>query len=136
MKKNKIFIADDHRLFLDGLESILSSVDEFEIVGHAYSGKEALSAIKELKPTIAILDISMPDINGIEITKIVKKNFPDIKILLFVHKPSCVVSKLLERLWLRHKPVPVRCKWGRFFVLQWRRNDKRHWLLNHLRPWP
>ncbi len=82
MKKNKIFIADDHRLFLDGLESILSSVDEFEIVGHAYSGKEALSAIKELKPTIAILDISMPDINGIEITKIVKKNFPDIKILI------------------------------------------------------
>ncbi len=82
MGKNKILIADDHRLFLEGLGSILSSVNEFEIVGYAYSGKEALSVIKELRPTIAILDVSMPDMNGIEVTKIIKKKYPDIKVLI------------------------------------------------------
>lgn len=82
MIKKRMLIADDHRLFLDGLESILSSVDEFEIVGHAYDGEEAVLLIRELRPAIVILDISMPEMNGIDVTKIIKKDFPDIKVLI------------------------------------------------------
>jgi len=78
----KILIVDDHKLFLDGLRSILSSVDDFEIAGHAYTGEDALVAIKELRPTIVILDISMPKINGIEVTKIIKKDYQNIKVLI------------------------------------------------------
>lgn len=78
----KIVIVDDHRLFLEGLEGILSAVDGLEIVGRAYNGADAIPVIRKARPDIVILDITMPDMNGIDVTKKVKAELPNVKILI------------------------------------------------------
>jgi len=82
VKKVQIYLADDHLILRDGLKSILNEVDNFEVIGESGNGKIALEEIGKLKPDIAILDISMPSMTGIEITRQVRKYFPEIKILV------------------------------------------------------
>lgn len=77
-----IGIVDDHKMFLDGLISVLSNEPNFEVVFAEHSAKDGLLKIKENKPDLIITDISMPEINGIEFIKILKKDFPSIKILV------------------------------------------------------
>jgi two-component system invasion response regulator UvrY len=69
----KIIIADDHRIVRDGLRSLLSSESDITILAEASDGEDALVKTRELKPDILIADISMPTINGIEMTKILSQ---------------------------------------------------------------
>lgn len=78
----KIALVDDHQMFLDGMISVLSNQKEFEIVFVENNPQVALSKIKTNVPDILISDISMPEMNGLEFIKIVKQDFPDIKILV------------------------------------------------------
>ena len=78
----KIAIIDDHQMFLDGMISVLSAQENFEILFTENNAKLALDKIKNEIPDIIITDISMPQMNGIEFIKIVKKDFPTIKILV------------------------------------------------------
>jgi DNA-binding NarL/FixJ family response regulator len=78
----KIVIVDDHQMFLDGMISVLSNNEGFEVLFVENSAKRALVKIKENTPDIVITDISMPEMNGIEFIKILKKEFPEIKILV------------------------------------------------------
>lgn len=64
-----LFLADDHKLFRDALRPMLNRLPDLEVVGEASDGIEAFRAIRELKPDIALLDISMPGVNGIEMTR-------------------------------------------------------------------
>ena len=77
-----IGIVDDHKMFLDGLISVLSNEPDFEIMFAEHKAKNALLKIKEGQPDIVITDISMPEMNGIEFIKILKKDFPEVKILV------------------------------------------------------
>ena len=77
-----IGIVDDHKMFLDGLISVLSNEPGFEIAFAENNAKDALLKIRENLPEIIITDISMPEMNGIEFIKILKKDFPSIKILV------------------------------------------------------
>lgn len=72
--KIKVFVADDHLIFRQGLLKLLETEPSIKIVGESGDGLEALQLIKELKPEIAILDISMPNKNGLEIVKQLKKD--------------------------------------------------------------
>lgn len=78
----KVFVADDHKLFRDGLISLLKKSKEINIIGEASSGQETLDKILELKPDIALIDITMPELNGIEVIKRLKKIIPKLKILV------------------------------------------------------
>jgi len=78
----KILIVDDQRLMRDGLKTILSLEKDIEVVGTAENGQDALGKISELLPDIVLMDIRMPVMNGVECTGIVKKKFPDIKVLI------------------------------------------------------
>jgi DNA-binding NarL/FixJ family response regulator len=69
MEKIRIVIADDHQLFRNGLKILLSAFAEFEVVGEASNGKEFLSLIKNISADEALMDINMPEMNGIEATK-------------------------------------------------------------------
>ncbi|MDO5114520.1 MAG: response regulator transcription factor [Synergistaceae bacterium] len=80
--KKKIVIVDDHKLFLEGMEGILASVDDFDIVGRACNAESALEVIRSARPDLVILDITMPDMNGIEVTKIIKRELEDTKVLI------------------------------------------------------
>jgi len=82
MNTIKIFLADDHTILREGLKSIITSDERIKIVGEAGDGREALERIEEIKPDLAIIDISMPSLNGIEVSRQVKKYYPQIKILI------------------------------------------------------
>jgi DNA-binding NarL/FixJ family response regulator len=78
----KIVLVDDHQMFLDGMIAVLSEQDNMEILFVENSAKIALQKIKKQVPDIVITDISMPDMNGLEFIKILKKQYPEIKILV------------------------------------------------------
>ena len=83
MKKTKILIVDDHRVVIEGIKSALEEHSEFEVVGEAPNGREAVKLSQSLRPDIVIMDISMPDLNGIDATLQIKKLCPDIRIIIF-----------------------------------------------------
>ena len=81
-KKIRIVMADDHDVVRLGISALLSTVPEFEVVGQASDGEEAVSAVKKLNPDVVILDLEMPRMSGVEAAKIVKLKFPKTKILI------------------------------------------------------
>ena len=80
--KIKIALVDDHQMFLDGMTSVLSNQKEFEIIFVEKNPKVALLKIKNNKPDLLISDVSMPEMSGLEFVKMVKHDFPEIKILI------------------------------------------------------
>ncbi len=77
-----IFLADDHDIVRQGLCSLLEEEDGFRVIGQAANGRDAVEQAINLHPDIAIFDISMPELNGIEATARLKKTCPDIKIII------------------------------------------------------
>jgi DNA-binding NarL/FixJ family response regulator len=79
--KKKVLIAEDHKLFREGLKALLSASDEFEIVGEAADGLEAIRCARKFKPELILLDLSMPKLSGISAIAELKNQFPEMKIL-------------------------------------------------------
>ena len=97
MKKINIIVADDHDLIHNGLTDILQDEIHFEIIGHAYDGNEAIKMSGEMQPDIILMDISMPERNGIEASKIILGKYPDIKIIaLSQHEEKEYVVQMLQ----------------------------------------
>ncbi len=93
----KIIIADDHQIVRDGISALLIKKQEIEIVAEASNGEELLNILKNLTPDIIILDISMPGKTGIELTKIIKTEYPEIEIIIFSsHSEGENVIKAIE----------------------------------------
>lgn len=82
MESIRIVIIDDHDMVRQGIESVIGTFDEFEILGTASSGKEGLRLVEEVQPDLAIVDIVMPDMNGIEVAKKIKRDYEGIKVLM------------------------------------------------------
>lgn len=76
-----ILVADDHPIYIEGLANLLQSYD-FTVVGKAANGIEAVKLAGELQPDIVLMDANMPDLDGIEATKEIKKNYPNMKIII------------------------------------------------------
>jgi DNA-binding NarL/FixJ family response regulator len=97
MNKIKILIADDHTMFLQGIISLLEQEPNIKIVGKAVNGLEALQVIEQIPVDLLILDISMPEMDGIELSKILKKKFSAIKILVVsTHSNVSLISRLIR----------------------------------------
>lgn len=96
-KKIKIIIADDHPLFRKGLKYTLRTEDQFEIVGEASNGNDAISLIEKFLPDIAIIDIEMPICNGITVAQKVLPKVKKLKIIfLTMHAEPSVLKKAVE----------------------------------------
>lgn len=78
----RVLLADDQQMFIDGIRSILSTVNNIEIIGVANNGLELLEKLEENQPDVILLDINMPEMDGIETCKRVKKKYPKSKILI------------------------------------------------------
>jgi len=78
----RIVVADDHKILVDGLCSFLEKEDNIQIVGKALNGEEVLKILEQTPVDLAILDIEMPELNGIETTKEIKARFPETKVLI------------------------------------------------------
>ena len=82
MQTINVFVVDDHQIFLDGIVSLLTDEPNIKIIGTAHNGKQAVEKIKQQKTDVVLMDINMPEMDGIEATKLLKKTHPDIKILM------------------------------------------------------
>ena len=82
MEKIRLLIADDHPTFLEGLSRLLQDEEDLECIATTADGKEAIELTKEYKPDIAVIDVSMPRVNGIEATRQIRKSCPDTRVLM------------------------------------------------------
>lgn len=78
----KVILADDHELVRTGLRRLLDDQEDIKVVGEAENGLAALAVVEQFKPDVAILDINMPGLNGIEATEKLRKRYPRLKILI------------------------------------------------------
>jgi DNA-binding NarL/FixJ family response regulator len=93
---HRILLVDDHELIIDGLRNMLLNTDLL-VVGDARNGDEAIEKASELLPDVIIMDVSMPQKSGIEATGIIKKQFPDIKILVLTqHESNDYIMQMLK----------------------------------------
>ena len=97
VSKIKILLVDDHQMLLDGLASLLRSEKRFDIVGISNHAKYALELIATSNPDIVITDINMPEMSGVELTRLIKKYHPEVKVLaLSMFGERSTISEMLE----------------------------------------
>jgi DNA-binding NarL/FixJ family response regulator len=97
MKPLRILVADDHDLMRRGIKTLLQTHAGWEICGEAQTGREAVSRTEELKPDIVVLDISMPDLNGIEAARRIRKASPDTEVLILsLHFSDQLIREIVE----------------------------------------
>jgi CheY-like chemotaxis protein len=77
----RVLLVDDHAMVRQGLRSVLESYPDIEVVGEAADGKEALALVERLRPSVIVMDLNMPNMNGIDATAIIKSRHPQIVIL-------------------------------------------------------
>lgn len=91
-----VVLVDDHQMLIDGIKALLKKEKNISFVGTANNGNDALKIIEQLKPNLVITDINMPEMSGIELTKIIKKNFPETKVLvLTMFNEKAIISEIL-----------------------------------------
>ncbi|RKX60289.1 MAG: DNA-binding response regulator [Thermodesulfobacteriota bacterium] len=93
----KILIADNHEVVIEGIKAVFQGHPEFEVVGEALDGVQALEQVRSLRPDIVIMDISMPHMNGIEAARRIKRLAPDVRVIIFtIHSNREYIIELLK----------------------------------------
>ena len=93
----RIVICDDHTLFVEGIKAILRNQPSLEIVGEARDGRQAVELVKEFRPDVLLMDVSMPDMNGFDATRRVHEFDSSVKVLILtMHDEEELVARCLE----------------------------------------
>ncbi|MBT8318324.1 MAG: response regulator transcription factor [Lutibacter sp.] len=96
-EKVKIILVDDHKIMRDGLRKIIESNSQFEVIGEAVNGREGIKLCTSKNPDVVIMDIAMPDLNGVEATRQILETNPNIRIIaLSMHSNKQFVSGMLK----------------------------------------
>jgi DNA-binding NarL/FixJ family response regulator len=97
MKNLRILVADDHALMRRGIKALLQSHAGWEVCGEAPTGREAVAQAEALKPDIVVMDISMPELNGIEAARRIRKALPNTEVLILsLHYSDHLIREILE----------------------------------------
>jgi DNA-binding NarL/FixJ family response regulator len=93
----KLLLADDHAIVRDGLRSLIEQQTDMEIIGEAADGAEAVASACSLRPDVVVMDVSMPQVNGIEATRRIRKECPETRVLaLTMHEDRTTLRQVLE----------------------------------------
>lgn len=78
----RVLVVDDHKIVREGIVAMLKTQDDMDVVGEAENGDEAVKKVERLKPNVVLMDISMPGLNGIRATQAIKRDFPEINVVM------------------------------------------------------
>ena len=93
----RIILADDHKIIRDGLRSLLDQEADMEVIDEATNGRRAVELAAKHKPNVMVMDIGMPDLNGIEATRMIKQEHPRIHVIaLSMHSDSQFIGRMLQ----------------------------------------
>ena len=93
----RVFLADDHAIFRDGLRALLQRHEGIEVIGEAGDGQEAVEGIERTRPDVVVMDIAMPHLNGLEVTRRIRKRFPRTRVLvLSMYEDADFVHQILD----------------------------------------
>jgi DNA-binding NarL/FixJ family response regulator len=93
----KILLADDHQMVREGLRSLLEKESDFQVVGEAQEGRQAVHLVRKLQPDVVVMDITMPNLNGVEAARQIVTEFPQIKVIaLSMHFSRIFVLNMLK----------------------------------------
>jgi DNA-binding NarL/FixJ family response regulator len=97
MKNLRILLADDHKMVREGLRTLLDSQPGMHVIGEAANGKEALEKAAELTPDVVVMDLSMPELNGLQATELLMNQHPAIKVVvLTAHEDESYLARLCK----------------------------------------
>jgi DNA-binding NarL/FixJ family response regulator len=97
MKKLRILLADDHAMLREGLRILLDSQPAMHVVGEAANGKEVIQKAGELKPDVVVMDLSMPELNGLQATELLRASYPAIRVVvLTAHEDESYLAQLCK----------------------------------------
>jgi DNA-binding NarL/FixJ family response regulator len=97
MPKLRVLLADDHAILREGLKALINVHPDMEVVGEAADGKAACHRTKELRPDVVVMDVSMPNVNGVQATRDVRRQWPNVRVLaLTVHEERSYLRELME----------------------------------------
>ena len=97
MDKIKIIVVDDHQIVRDGIDALFMKYDDIQIVAEASNGVEVLNLLEKIKPDIVIIDISMPKMDGLEASEIIREKYPDVQIIIFSsHSENKNIARAIE----------------------------------------
>ena len=93
----KVLIVDDHEIMREGMSALLHKYSEFEVVGQAADGRQALEMASRLKPDVVIMDVGMPNLNGVDATKQLLSLYSGLKVMaLSTHSDGSVIAKMIK----------------------------------------
>ena len=114
MKTTKILIVDDHEVVRDGLKNILTSLENITIAGEAGNGEDAVKMYSSLKPDLVIMDLLMPDQDGLEAIMTLRRDFPDTRVIAMTGASDTIgvldlldVAKMFGARRTLHKPFEL-----------------------------
>ncbi len=97
VRRIRVFVVDDHRIVREGLRSLLEREPDIEVSGEAGDGREAIRRVLELRPDIVVMDISMPDLNGVDAARQIVEGVPGTRVIcLSVHRERRLVEAMLQ----------------------------------------
>jgi two-component system response regulator NreC len=95
--KIRVLLADDHAILRKGLRDLIDAEPDMEVIGEATDGEQAFKMARQLLPDLVVMDISMPDISGMEALPIIKKSLPECSVLMFtVHEDEGLLKKAIQ----------------------------------------
>jgi len=95
MKRITVLLAEDHQIVREGFRSLLEHESDLEIVGEAETGRQAVQLTRKLRPSVVVMDIAMPLLNGLEATRQIRKDFPETKVLILsAHSDDAYVDQV------------------------------------------